>query len=161
MTRIVQATTRTHIEAARQLFSEYAATLGIDLEFQGFQKELATLPGDYVPPLGALLLAFHGDDTLGCVALRPLEPPRALMTPRVAELKRLYVAPAGRRQGIGLELTQAALKAARGARYERVRLDTLPSMDAAQRLYERLGFRDIDAYRYNPVASTRYLGLEL
>ena len=155
MTRIVQATSGTRIDMARQLFTDYAASLGIDLGFQGFASELAALPGHYVPPLGALLLAIERDECLGCVALRPLEPPR------VAELKRLYVTPAGRGSGIGLSLTLAALDAARGAGYERVRLDTLPSMEAAQRLYERLGFRDVDAYRYNPVRETRYLELDL
>ena len=155
MTCIVQAVTGTHIEAARRLFLAYAASLGIDLGFQDFQGELATLPGDYVPPRGALLLAFDGEDALGCVAVRPLE------APRLAELKRLYVSPARRGRGIGLELTQAALNSARGAQYERVLLDTLPSMDAAQRMYERLGFRDIDAYRHNPIESTRYLELKL
>jgi ribosomal protein S18 acetylase RimI-like enzyme len=155
MTRIVQAVTDFHVESAKRLFSDYVASLDIDLGFQDFQSELAALPGDYVPPLGALLLAIEGDAALGCVALRPLE------LPAVAELKRLYVAPGGRGQGIGFALTEAVLDVARAAGYERVRLDTLPSMDAAQRMYDRLGFRDIDAYRYNPVESTRYLEIEL
>jgi len=156
MVRIVQATTEDDIQAARRLFSDYAASLGIDLGFQDFESELATLPGDYAPPQGALLLAVEDDRVLGCVALRPLEP-----AARMGELKRLYVSPAGRGQGIGLTLTLAILHAARSAGYERVRLDTLPSMQTAQRMYERLGFRDIDAYRYNPVESARFLELKL
>lgn len=153
--RIIQASTESDIEAARGLFSEYAASLGIDLGFQGFESEMATLPGDYVPPLGALLLAVDNDRALGCVALRPLE------SAGIGELKRLYVTPAGRGQGIGLRLTQAVLRLAHSAGYERVRLDTLPSMRDAQRMYERLGFVEIGAYRHNPVESARFLELEL
>jgi len=140
---------------ARSLFAEYASSLDIDLGFQGFDDELTALPGQYVPPSGALLLALEGGDAVGCVALRPIEPPR------VGELKRLYVAPAGRGRGVGLALTQAAIDAARAAGYESIRLDTLSTMDAAQRMYERLGFRDIEAYRFNPVESARFLELEL
>ena len=155
MTTIIQVTTTAHVEMARRLFSEYASSLDIDLDFQGFDDELATLPGQYAPPSGALLLALEGEAAVGCVALRPIEPPR------VGELKRLYVAPAGRGKGIGLALTEAIIQAARASGYERLRLDTLPTMDAAQRMYERLGFRDIAPYRYNPVDSARYLELEL
>lgn len=155
MTRIFVATDEHHIEAVRELFSEYAASLGIDLSFQGFAEELAGLPGAYAAPRGALLLAVEGDAALGCVAVRPLE------WPQIAELKRLYVRPAGRGQGLGSVLTRAALEAAHEAGYERVRLDTLPSMGTAQQLYERFGFRDIDAYRYNPIESTRYMELDL
>ncbi len=153
--RIIQATTATDIDAARRLFAEYARSLDIDLDFQGFAAELAALPGDYVPVHGALLLALDGHDALGCVALRPLEPPR------IAELKRLYVVPSGRGRGVGLSLARTAIEAAREGGYERVRLDTLPSMGPALRLYERLGFRDIHAYRYNPIETARYLELRL
>ena len=156
MTRIIQVTSGVDVEAARRLFSDYAESLEIDLSFQDFARELHTLPGDYVPPLGALLLAL-GDEgaALGCVALRPWKPPH------IAELKRLYVAPAGRGNGLGLELTLAALDMARTAGYQSVRLDTLSSMDRAQRLYERLGFREIEPYRFNPVEGARFMGLEL
>ena len=112
------------------------------------------LPGDYVPPSGALLLAMNGAETVGCVALRPFE------ASFVAEIKRLYVVPAARNRGLGVRLAEAALDAARAAGYARVRLDTLSSMRAAQRLYEGLGFRDIDAYRHNP-HEARYLELAL
>lgn len=153
--RIATATTDEHIDAARRLFSEYAASLGIDLGFQGFESELANLPGDYAPPHGALLLALQGEDAVGCAALRPLD------TPGIAEMKRLYVTPGGRGRGIGPRLTGAIIEAARVAGYERIRLDTLPTMGSAQRMYERFGFRDIEAYRYNPVDATRFLELEL
>lgn len=140
---------------ARTLFEEYGASLGVDLAFQDFATELATLPGAYVPPAGALLLAELDGEVVGCVALRPLEPPL------VAELKRLYVRAAGRGHGLGSALTRAALDQARAAGYRRIRLDTLPGMTQAQTLYRQLGFRDIPPYRYNPVPGTRFMELDL
>jgi len=155
LTEILQTTSSAHVDAARRLFEDYAASLEIDLGFQSFSSELEGLPGEYAPPSGVLLLAMDGDDALGCVALRPLEPPV------IAELKRLYVVPTARNGGLGVRLTEAALDAARAAGFARVRLDTLSSMQAALRLYARLGFRDIDAYRHNPFDAARYLELEL
>jgi ribosomal protein S18 acetylase RimI-like enzyme len=155
VSRIVRADSPAQIAAARALFVEYAEWLGLDLAFQGFAEELERLPGDYVPPRGVLLLALDGDAALGCVGLRPLE------WPRVAELKRLYVRPQARGERLGLLLTEAALTFARDAEYERVRLDTLSSMGAAQHMYEGLGFREIEAYRFNPVEGARYLELDL
>jgi putative acetyltransferase len=154
LTEIVQATSQDGLDAARRLFAEYAASLDIDLGFQDIASELEGLPGEYVPPSGALFLAIEGDEAVGCVALRPFEPPR------VAELKRLYVVPAASYRGLGTGLSETAVGAARAAGYERVRLDTLSAMQAAQRLYERLGFHDIAAYRHNP-HEARYLELEL
>jgi putative acetyltransferase len=154
LTEIVQANSRSDVDAARRLFTEYAASLDIDLGFQDFASELEGLPGEYVPPSGALLVAMDGERAVGCVALRPLEPPS------VAEIKRLYVVPAEHHRGLGVRLAEAALCAARAAGYTRVRLDTLSSMKAAQRLYEGLGFSDIEAYRHNP-HEARYLELKL
>lgn len=139
----------------RALFLEYAGSLDVHLGYQGFDAEVATLPGDYAPPRGALLLAVEDGASVGCVALRPLTWPEA------AELKRLYVAPAGRGRGVGERLTRAALDAAAAIGYRRICLDTLPSMVGAQRLYEALGFRDVEPYRYSPVAGTRYMELRL
>jgi GNAT superfamily N-acetyltransferase len=152
--RIVQAASVAQLEASRELFMEYAAWLDLDLSFQGFDAELAALPGDYAPPHGALLLALDNDSAIGCVGLRPFE------WPDTAELKRLYVTPQGRGRGLGILLSEAAISMARAVGYRRVRLDTLPSMAAAQHMYESLGFHEIDAYRFNPVAGTRYLELE-
>jgi ribosomal protein S18 acetylase RimI-like enzyme len=139
----------------RELFRQYADSLGVDLSFQGFEDELARLPGEYAPPRGALLLASEGGDPAGCVAIRPLEPAD------VCELKRLYVRPASRAGGLGRALTLAAIGEARRLGYARMRLDTLPSMGAARRLYAGLGFREIEPYRFNPIEGTQFLELTL
>jgi ribosomal protein S18 acetylase RimI-like enzyme len=142
------------IESARSLFAEYASSLGVDLAFQEFEHELAELPSGYLPPAGALLLGFFGIQAVGCVGVRPLEG-------AVCELKRLYVRPSARGRALGRRLTEEAIAAARRLGYERMRLDTLPTMEAAFALYRELGFREIEPYRFNPVPGTRFLQLEL
>ncbi len=154
MLTIVDAITVDDVLTVRGLFEEYAASLGVDLCFQGFAEELAGLPGDYAPPRGRLLLALHDGRTAGCVALRPLEP-------TVCEMKRLYVRPAFRTHGIGRVLIDRIVQAARQAGYRHMRLDTLPSMAAAQALYRRLGFQEIAPYRRNPIEGAVFLELQL
>ena len=154
MWQIIAATTNDQVKEARRLFQEYAAATGLDLEFQGFAAELAGLPGDYAPPRGRLLLAWEDDRAIGVVAVRPLQGD-------IGELKRLYVAPAGRGQGVGRALVQAAIEAAREIGYSRLRLDTLPTMPEAIALYESLGFRPIAPYRHNPVPGAVFLELAL
>ena len=142
------------VAAARALFEEYAASLDVDLAFQGFAEELAALPEGYLPPTGALLLADVAGAPAGCAAVRALEQD-------ACELKRLYVRPAARGHGLGRSLTEAALDQARRLGYRRVRLDTLPTMTSAFALYRELGFREIEPYRFNPVPGTRYLERDL
>jgi GNAT superfamily N-acetyltransferase len=144
------------IAAAAILFREYADWLGIDLSFQGFEAELAGLPGKYAPPTGELMLAYSPEgDALGCAAVRPLEG-RA-----VCEMKRLYVRPAARGLGIGAALVAAVIGAAEQLGYGEMKLDTLPSMSEALALYLRFGFLEIPAYYHNPVPGTVYLGKRL
>jgi ribosomal protein S18 acetylase RimI-like enzyme len=142
------------VPTVRVLLEEYAAALGVDLGFQQFDRELAELPGAYAAPDGVLLVARRGRETIGCVGVRRLDE-------QTCELKRLYVRPAARRGGTGRALTEAALAEARRLGYRRVLLDTLPGMEAAQRMYVELGFRDVAPYRPNPVEGARFLELLL
>jgi putative acetyltransferase len=153
VTRIVQVRDQT-IEAARELFREYAASLDFDLGFQGFSEEVDSLPGSYAPPLGRLLLAWAGDEAAGCVALRPLEP-------GICEMKRLYVRPAYRQAGLGRQLAERIVQEAREAGYGKMRLDTLATMTRARALYQTLGFRPIPPYWPNPTDGAVFLELTL
>jgi ribosomal protein S18 acetylase RimI-like enzyme len=152
--RIVDALAVDGVLKVRLLFEEYAESLGIDLCFQDFQEELATLLGSYAPPDGRLLLAFHNDELAGCVALRPLEP-------GICEMKRLYVRPPFRSLGLGRMLAEQIVSEARIAGYRYMRLDSLPSMAAAITLYRRLGFREIAPYCVNPIEGALFLELQL
>jgi ribosomal protein S18 acetylase RimI-like enzyme len=154
MLTVVDATAVDEVLTVRCLFEEYATSLGIDLCFQGFEKELAGLPGAYAPPEGRLLVAREDGRTAGCIALRPLKP-------GVCEMKRLYVRPAFRTHGIGRVLVDRIIHEARQAGYRHMRLDTLPSMAAALALYHRLGFREIAPYYENPVEGAVFLELQL
>jgi len=138
----------------RTLFREYQEGLGIDLCFQDFETELATLPGKYAPPAGRLLLAFDGGDALGCVALRPL-------ADGDCEMKRLYLRPAARGRHLGRQLAERICAEARDAGHRRICLDTLPAMSAAVRLYRSLGFAPIAPYVYNPIEGAIFLGRDL
>jgi ribosomal protein S18 acetylase RimI-like enzyme len=144
----------TDIEAVRELFLEYQAAIGVDLCFQGFREELATLPGAYSRPSGRLLLAVDGRRIRGCVGLRPLGDTDC-------EMKRLYVRREGRSVGLGRLLVTTVLGEARTVGYRRVLLDTLPSMSEAIALYRSLGFTDAAPYGHSPIAGTLYLSLEL
>jgi len=154
MVEIIPAHAEAYLGQVRELFLEYAASLGFSLCFQSFDRELAELPGDYAPPSGRLLLARDGAESAGCVALRRL-------ADSICEMKRLYVRPAFRGKGIGRALAEAVLTEARGSGYTHMRLDTLPSMKEAIHLYESLGFGRIDRYCGNPVEGALFMELAL
>jgi ribosomal protein S18 acetylase RimI-like enzyme len=142
------------LDDVRALFLEYAGSLPFALDFQDFDHEVETLPGDYAPPRGALIVARVDGRICGCVGVRPLEG-------ATCELKRLYVRPESRAAGLGRLLTAAAIERARLVGYARMRLDTVPGMERAQSLYLALGFREIEPYRSNPVEGARFLELDL
>jgi len=146
------------MDAVRGIFREYADSLGIDLAFQQFDEELASLPGDYAAPRGQILLALVEGSVAGCCALRPLD---TADYPNAAEMKRLYVRKAFRGFGLGRQLAEATLDAARQAGYACVLLDTLDGMESARALYADLGFEEIPPYYHNPVAGSHYLKVDV
>ena len=151
---VIDATSVEDVERTRTLFREYERSLGIDLCFQGFEQELAGLPGAYAPPAGRLLLAVEGDTLAGCIALRPLGA-------GACEMKRLYVRPEFRGRHVGRLLAQAVIVEARAIGYPGMRLDTLPFMQEAIALYRALGFVEIAPYTANPVPGALFMELAL
>ena len=152
---LTQAESPAQVAQARELFLEYAQSLGFSLCFQNFDKELADLPGDYAPPDGRLLLAEHEGQLAGCVALHKL-------SAEICEMKRLYLRPQFRGKGLGRALADRIIAEARAVGYRRMRLDTVePVMKDAVAMYRKLGFREIDPYRENPNAGTLYMELQL
>jgi ribosomal protein S18 acetylase RimI-like enzyme len=158
--KLIQVQSAEEVSRARELFEEYAAWLGLNLCFQNFDKELAELPGAYVPPSGRLFLAIENDQIAGCVALRKID--AGEISEAVCEMKRLYVRPAFRGTGLGRTLTETITEAAREIGYSRIRLDTLPGkMDRAIAMYRSLGFEDIEPYYNNPVEGAAFMELKL
>jgi ribosomal protein S18 acetylase RimI-like enzyme len=153
-TNIFEAETPDHIKSARDLFEQYAASLGFDLGFQDFAAELQNLPGEYAQPHGCILLANQKERIVGCVALRKWDE-------FTCEMKRLYVIPSARGQGIGRKLAETIIARAKAMGYKHMRLDTVASMQAANRLYSSLGFRPIAPYRYNPLEGAQFYELSL
>ncbi len=140
--------------AVREILREYARSLNFELCFQSFEEELVSLPGRYAPPCGRCLLASDGQALGGVIALRDLGD-------RICEMKRLYVRPACRGTGLGLRLARTLIDEARGVGYRAMRLDTVPQMTDAIRLYLGLGFRDVPPYCPNPIAGARFMALTL
>jgi ribosomal protein S18 acetylase RimI-like enzyme len=151
---LVPACSANSLRQARELFVEYEQAIGVNLCFQNFQRELADLPGRYAPPEGRLLIALSATGPAGCVALRKIGR-------GTCEMKRLYVRPAFRGQGLGRKLASAITDEARQMGYTTLRLDTLASMKEANALYRTLGFKNSRAYCYNPCAEAVYLQLKL
>jgi len=157
---IFQAESPVQIAHARQLFLEYAQSLGFSLCFQNFDKELAGLPGDYAPPDGRLLLAEYEGPLAGCVALHKLALQRG--DDGICEMKRLYLRPQFRGQGLGRALAERIIAEARQIGYRRMRLDTVePVMKDAVAMYRKIGFKEIAPYRPNPIAGALYMELQL
>lgn len=154
---IIRATTRAHLSAAAELFREYAASLPFSLCFQGFDEELATLPGRYAPPAGVILLAMAGETPVGCIAMRPLPD----LGDGVCEMKRMYVVPTWQGQGIGRRLAEQLIADARTAGHTRMKLDSEPDMAAAMGLYRSLGFVSCDRYNNDPHPQTIFMELRL
>ena len=154
MVEIYTARFPEHLGVVRAIFREYAESLLIDLSFQDFESELADLPGKFAPPRGRVLLAQSNGQVVGCVAMRPLDG-------TICEMKRLYIRPSGRGQQIGKQVATLICRIAKEAGYIRIRLDTLPSMQAAQQLYASLGFKPIPAYVFNPIAGAIFMERDL
>lgn len=173
--RIFPAESAAEIELIRGLFLEYAKSLGFSLCFQGFDQELAGLPGDYAPPEGRLLLAEYEGKVAGCGALHRVQSTESRMASdepgktadsasgkRIGEMKRLYLRPEFRGKGLGRALAERILQEARDIGYVKLRLDTVePVMKDAVAMYRRMGFREIEPYRENPMAGTLYMELDL
>jgi putative acetyltransferase len=151
---IIDAAQPTDLPTVRALLREYVASLPFDLDFQGFDDEVAMLPGAYAPPRGALLVARADTGIVGCVGVRALDED-------ACEMKRLYVLSSQRGTGLGRRLAEASITEARRLGYRTMRLDTVPGMETAQAIYSRLGFRDAEPYTANPVPGTRFLQLDL
>jgi putative acetyltransferase len=151
----VQAECSAHVAQARELFQEYAQSLGVNLCFQNFEQELAGLPGHYAPPDGRLLLAEYDGQLAGCVALHKWDD-------GICEMKRLYLRPSFRGKGLGRAIAEKIIADASSIGYQRMRLDTIePLMKDAVEMYRKLGFREIAPYRPNPIAGAMYMELQL
>lgn len=152
--RVVRAVDTRSVAIVRELFREYADSLDFSLDFQDFEREVRGLPGEYASPRGALFLAWVEGDAAGCVGVRPIDA-------RTCEMKRLYVRPEFRVRGVGRVLAERAVGEGRELGYERMWLDTVPSMTAAIALYRSMGFHDIPPYRDNPIPGALFLEREL
>ena len=156
MVHLVSVDSDELLDRIRVLFREYAASLNFDLSFQDFETELAALPGNYAPPAGGMIVALDSEnESAGCVAFR------GTSWAGVCEMKRLFVRPTYRGLGVGKILVTAVIESAANAGYERMRLDTVPEMKAAQGLYRSLGFEEIEAYCHNPIDGAVFLERKL
>lgn len=155
MVRLKEARSDKDYETGTELFREYASQIGVDLEFQDFSKEIGNIRSQYARPGGILFIAYDTDKTpLGCFGIRRLED-------SICELKRMYLRKEARGRGLGKQLLARSIRMAKALGYKRMRLDTLPGMQTAIGLYKKAGFYEIDPYRFNPVAGTKYMEIKL
>lgn len=154
MMKFVHVNSPENIKVAKELFTEYATSLEINLDFQDFERDFQDLPGEYAPPFGRLILAYYNKLSAGCVALKKL-------TNEICEMKRLYVKPEFRGKGIGKKLTEKIIYEAKGIGYLKMRLDTISSMKPAITIYRSFGFYEIEPYYDNPVKEALYFELDL
>ena len=154
MINIISIEDYSRIDPVRELFGQYAESLGFNLDFQDFKAEMADFPGHYAPPEGCLLIAYYDNKLAGCVGMRKFNE-------GICEMKRMYVRSAWRRQGVGRRLTEEIIRVAKNLGYERMRLDTLASMTAVRRLYESIDFRQIEPYYHNPIEGAVFYELNL
>ena len=154
MIELIKVKDKEHLAVIRELFLEYAESLGFSLCFQDFDKELAALPGEYAPPNGCLILAVADSKPCGCVALHKLEE-------SICEMKRLYIKPKYRGKGFGKLLVNAVIDEAKKIGYTKMRLDTVPQMKEAINLYRQIGFKEIEPYRENPIDGALYMEMDL
>lgn len=155
MVKLIEAKSKNDFKTAVQLFREYASQIGVDLEFQNFTKEIENIEGKYSRPKGALLIARNENNvSLGCCAIRELEA-------SICELKRMYLRKEARGLGIGKNMLSKSILIGKELGYQKMRLNTLPTMDSAIALYQRMGFYEIEPYRFNPIKGTKYFEIEL
>ena len=150
----VLATTKEDFELAKKLMKAYATDIGVDLTFQDFESELEKVSTLYANPEGAFVIAYHNSKPVGCFGIRKIDS-------EICELKRMYLSKDVRGQGLGEKLLKEAIRMAVILKYDRMRLDTLPSMNSAIHLYQKLGFKEIQPYRFNPIAGSKFMELEL
>ena len=148
------ALTEDDFDNAKQLFQEYALSIGINLEFQQFEKELQIIKEMYGPPSGGIILVKSDENFMGCIGIRKI-------SDTVGEIKRMYIKPAYQKRGLGRELLYKALELAKSCGYNTIRLDTLQDMVPAIRLYKEAGFYEIPAYYFNPMATAVYFEKQL
>lgn len=148
------ATTETEFELAKKLMREYVANIGVDLTFQDFENECDNVSMRYAKPDGAFVIANHNDHPIGCFGIQKIDS-------RTCELKRMYLRKEVRGHGLDEKLLTVAIETAAGLNYQFMRLDTLPSMTSAIRLYQRLGFKEIEPYRFNPIEGSKFMEIDL
>lgn len=149
-----QAVSKNDFELAKKLMKAYATDIGVDLTFQDFENELKNVSTLYANPEGAFIIAYHNSNPVGCFGIKKIDS-------EICELKRMYLSRDVRGLGLGEKLLREAIQIAAGLNYKKMRLDTLPTMNSAIRLYQKIGFKEIHPYRFNPIAGSKFMEIAL